>query len=126
MARPDWRDYYIGIAQAVAARSECDRSQVGCVIVQGRRIVATGYNGAPPGQPMDCGTCPRTLCKPSHGAGSYSDCPTIHAEVNALLRASWADLEGAVVYVTRRPCKDCWKILLAAPLEAVRWPELTN
>jgi dCMP deaminase len=47
--RPDWDDYFLGIARAVAARGECVRSRVGAVLVRDNRIVATGYNGVPAG-----------------------------------------------------------------------------
>lgn len=59
--RPGWDDYFLGIAEAVAARADCTRRQVGAVIVHDHRIVATGYNGAAPGQPgcLSAGACPR-------------------------------------------------------------------
>lgn len=50
--RPDWDSYFMLIARAVASRATCSRGQVGCVIVDEKhRIVATGYNGAPSGEP---------------------------------------------------------------------------
>ena len=57
---PDWDDYSLGIADAVARRAKCTRRAVGAVLVHDRRIIATGYNGAAPGRP-DCleGACPR-------------------------------------------------------------------
>ncbi|HEX6989232.1 MAG TPA: dCMP deaminase, partial [Bacillota bacterium] len=47
--RPSWDEYFMGLAEAVAARSTCARRAVGAVIVRDRRILATGYNGSPPG-----------------------------------------------------------------------------
>jgi dCMP deaminase len=59
--RPGWDDYFLAIAEAVAARADCTRRQVGAVIVRDHRIVATGYNGAPPGHRgcLSAGACPR-------------------------------------------------------------------
>lgn len=58
--RPGWREYFLGVAEAVAARGDCTRRRVGAVLVQDHRIVSTGYNGAPRGAP-GCleGACPR-------------------------------------------------------------------
>jgi dCMP deaminase len=59
--RPGWDEYFLGIARAVSARADCTRRQVGAVIVKDRRIVSTGYNGAPAGEPgcLSAGACPR-------------------------------------------------------------------
>ena len=79
--RPGWESYYLGIAHAVAARGECTRRQVGAVIVHHHSIIATGYNGAPPGW-TSCldGGCPRADSDATPGSG-YADskCVAIHA-----------------------------------------------
>jgi deoxycytidylate deaminase len=49
--RPSWDDYFIDITFQVAKRSTCDRAHVGSIIVKDRRILTTGYNGAPAGLP---------------------------------------------------------------------------
>lgn len=62
MSRPRWDEYFLGIAEAVAARGDCTRRQVGCVVTSpDRRVISTGYNGAPPGDPgcLSDGACPR-------------------------------------------------------------------
>ena len=66
---PGWDDYFLGIASAVAARAKCTRRRVGAVLTIDHRIIATGYNGAAPGED-DClmGACPR-------GQLSYDDVP---------------------------------------------------
>lgn len=60
MSRPSWDDYFLGIAEAVAARADCTRRQIGAVVVRDNRIVSTGYNGAPSRQ-LGClaGGCSR-------------------------------------------------------------------
>lgn len=62
-ARPGWDAYFLGICDAVAARADCTRRQVGAVVVDRttKHIIAAGYNGAPPGQPgcLSDGACPR-------------------------------------------------------------------
>src|SRR5674536_156249 len=93
---PDWDTYFLGIAQAVSTRAKCRRRKVGAVLVVERRIIATGYNGAPPGE-LDCleGACPRGLLSSEQvpGLGDYDRpgtpgfCIAIHGEVNALLFA---------------------------------------
>src|ERR1700742_4392945 len=61
--RPTWVDYFLGIADAVAVRADCTRRKVGAVVVDAKtkHIIATGYNGAAPGEPgcLSDGACPR-------------------------------------------------------------------
>ncbi len=101
------------VARVVATRSTCDRAAVGCVIVRERRILATGYNGAPKGQPhcddvghlMENGHCIRTL----------------HAEQNALIQAALhgVSTNGATLYVTHQPCFTCAKMIVNAGIVKV-------
>lgn len=127
--RPDWDEYFLGIAQAVAARSDCERSKVGAVIVNDRRIRATGYNGSPAGQP-GCATCPRRTSDAAPGVDTYDSgatrCVAVHAEANALLYCDREDLRGATLYVTRKPCYACEKLIQAAGITEVWWPELLD
>jgi dCMP deaminase len=98
--RPTWDEYFLSIAQAVAARSTCDRLHVGAVVVKDNRIIGTGYNGAPPGEPH---------CDDDGHLMVDNHCKrTIHAEVNAINHARQAhSLYGATIYVTHRPCILC-------------------
>lgn len=124
MSRPGWDDYYLGIARTVAARGECTRRQVGAVIVKDRAIVSTGFNGAPPGE-KSCldGACPRALFDPTPGVGyAATGCVVIHAEVNALLRADWDRMQGAVLYCTDEPCEMCAPLIRAAGIAKVVHP----
>lgn len=128
-ARPSWDDYFALVAQAVAQRADCRRRRHGCVIVdQEHRIIGTGYNGAPAGDP-GClsGACPRGLL-------SYDDldslsnydsgpgrCISVHAEANALLYAR-ASCKGATAYITGAPCATCAKLLRGAGIERIVHP----
>ena len=121
--RPSWDDYYLGIAKAVSTRGDCVRRQHGAVVVKNHSIISTGYNGSPPGSNKSCGAtgqCPRNLDPNSkHGEGSYDLCWATHAEANALLRASWEDLQGSTIYITGDPCPGCAKLIKSAGIDRV-------
>lgn len=128
--RPDWVEWAVKIAEAVATRADCSRRQVGAVIVDpDMRIVATGYNGAPAGEPgcLTAGACPRASSGAIGLVSSYSEgetrCEAVHAEANAIIRASWAEMKGSVLYVTCEPCYQCWVLIRGTPLTAVVWPD---
>lgn len=129
--RPDWDQYFLDIAKAVAARADCRRRRVGAVLTEGNRIVGTGYNGAPSGSSLSCvnGQCPRGLMtnasvKPgSQYESGFGRCIAVHAEANALLH-SVTVLRGGLagtMYVTTEPCLDCMKLMAAAGLWKVVW-----
>src|SRR5690606_7799904 len=97
-----------------------------CVVVdQDNRIIATGYNGAPAGQP-DClsGACPRGLLSDEAAPDNKNydfgaaPCIAVHAEANALLHAR-TSCKGATVYVTKAPCPACSRLLAAAGIARV-------
>lgn len=119
--RPDWDQYFLDIARAVSKRSDCERDQVGAVVVKDRRIRSTGYNGSPAGTP-GCLSCPRRLSGCTPGS-SYDNCVAVHAEANALLYADREDLIGAVLYITRKPCISCSKLIAATGITDVYYPE---
>lgn len=126
MTRPDWDEYFLGIARAVAKRADCRRTQHGCVIVKNHRIVSTGYNGSPKGGPSClAGECPRGLLSrtESPSGGSYENCIALHAEQNAIAYSNRADTEGATAYITGAPCDMCGKLLTAAGIIQVIWDE---
>jgi dCMP deaminase len=116
MARPSWHEYFLAIAEVVSRRSTCPRAHVGAVIVSaGNRILATGYNGSPPGEAhcddigclMEDNHCQRTL----------------HAEVNAIAFAARAGvrLQGGRLYIWSSrgdsiPCRECEKVIKAVGL----------
>ncbi|MBM4592637.1 cell division protein DedD [Rhodococcus hoagii] len=118
--RPDWDAYFLGIAKAVAERSDCDRDKVGAVVVKDRRVRSTGYNGAPAG--LDgCATCPRRTSGVQPGT-SYDNCVAVHAEANALLYCDREDLVDATIYITRAPCYACSKLIAATGVVRVVYP----
>ena len=91
-------EYYLNLARELTTRSTCLRRHYGCVIVKDDRVVATGYNGSPRGEVNCCdrGTCKR---KDEERYAGYDQCDSVHAEQNAIISASCADMMGAIVYV---------------------------
>lgn len=125
--RPNWDEWGMLLATAVASRADCSRRKVGAVIIKDNRVVATGYNGAAPGK-VGClsGGCPRASSDVPAGS-SYDtgpgSCIAVHAELNAIMRASWDDMDGATLYVTAEPCDGCAKIIEATPIKWVHYKE---
>lgn len=109
--RPSWDEYFMQIARDVSTRSTCERRHVGAVIVRDRRILSTGYNGSPPGQPH----CTEVGCLLEDGKCIR----TLHAEQNALIQAALHGVSTAraTVYCTCRPCHVCTRMLVGAGLE---------
>lgn len=125
--RPNWDDYFLGIAEAVSQRADCTRRKVGFILVdEDHRIIGTGYNGAHPGGPSCLkGECPRgrkSFAERPPLTGGYDDCISTHAEPNGLLFAR-TSCKGATGYITDPPCKDCRKLLVSAGLKRVVWKD---
>jgi dCMP deaminase len=121
LARPSWDDYFLGITRAVASRSTCLRRHVGAIVVRDKRILTTGYNGAPAGlQHCSQAGCMRDqLGIPS---GERHDlCRGLHAEQNALVQAALhgISVQGATLYCTFAPCAICAKMLINAGVKKV-------
>lgn len=91
MSRPDWDQYFLNIAKAVAERSSCLRNHVGAVIVYNKDIISTGYNGAPQFQKncLEIGRCYRNDNKIKSGT-QLERCRAVgsHAESNAISLAA--------------------------------------
>ncbi len=117
--RPNWDEYFLGIAKAVSKRADCSRRRIGAVIVKNNRIVATGYNGAPAGQPgcLD-GFCPRAQLE-VEPYSSYDNCIAVHAEANAIIYADRDKCEGATIYITDMPCHECTKLIAGAGIRKI-------
>jgi dCMP deaminase len=93
-------EYYLGIAEAVAKDSTCNRRKYGAVIVKNNRIIATGYNGAPE-KVMNCCDVQFCLREELHipPGQRYELCRSVHAEQNALLTAAREDMLGSILYL---------------------------
>ncbi|MCW2870331.1 MAG: RoPhRGL3 gp25 [Streptomyces oryziradicis] len=121
-ARPCWDCYFLGLADAVAARGDCIRKEVGAVLVApDHGVVKTGYNGSAPGGPScKAGGCARCLSDAPSGS-SYEGCVEYHAEWNAILWSRPEDRPGATLYVTFEPCGDCLKLIEGVGIARIVW-----
>lgn len=117
--RKDWDTYFLDIAYMVSTRSRCPRRHVGAVLVQGKKLLGTAYNGAPMGAP-DCAEAGCMIVEQyePEGRGEREEMVkkercirTIHAEQNLLLFTDRHDREGSTVYVTDEPCWTCANML---------------
>lgn len=112
--RPSWEEYLIQIAQLVGTRSTCLRRKVGAILVKDKRILCTGYNGAP-GKLAHCAEtgCLRDKLKIPSGE-RQEICRGLHAEQNAIIQAALygISIKGAVLYSTHQPCVTCAKMLI--------------
>jgi len=117
--RLDIDSYFMEIARVVASRSTCLRRQIGAVIVKGKQIVSTGYNGAPAGHPH----CIEVGCaRQDVPSGQRSElCRAAHAEQNAINFAArhGIAIEGATLYTTTYPCSWCAKSIVNAGIARV-------
>lgn len=120
-SRPGWDQYFMNIANVVATRSTCLRRQVGSIIVMDKRILASGYNGAPAGLKhcLEIGCLREKQGVPS--GQRHELCRGLHAEQNAIIQAAvhGIAIKGAVYYVTHQPCVLCAKILINAGIEKI-------
>ena len=128
MNRPGWDQYYMGIATAVAERSNCMRRSVGALVVVDKSIISTGYNGSPMGV-TNCsdGGCPRCSSETPPGVG-YDTCICVHAEQNAFLLAARNGncTDGGTLYTTLRPCFGCTKEAIQAGIREIVFAETST
>ncbi|MDD5167048.1 MAG: cytidine/deoxycytidylate deaminase family protein [Candidatus Omnitrophica bacterium] len=120
--RPTWDEYFLEVAKLVSKRATCLRRKVGAVLVKDKRILATGYNGAPSGL-KDCleiGSCPREKLKIPSGQ-RHELCRGLHAEQNVIIQAALHGVgtKGSVLYLTNQPCIICAKMLINAAIEEI-------
>ncbi|MCX5854190.1 MAG: cytidine/deoxycytidylate deaminase family protein [Deltaproteobacteria bacterium] len=114
--RPNWDEYFMDIAALVSKRSTCRRRGVGAVLVRDRRILSTGYNGAPSGMRhcLDIGCLREQLNIPS--GERHELCRGLHAEQNAIIQAAFhgVSVNGSTLYCTNHPCVICSKMIINA------------
>lgn len=132
MNRRDKHNYYLDIAEAILERSTCIRRKFGAIVVKNDEIISTGYNGAPRGRKncSDLDFCQREKLGIPKGQ-RYELCRSVHAEANAIISASRADLLGATLYLAGHdahtgqidgavePCSMCKRLILNAGITHV-------
>lgn len=119
--RPSWDEYFMEVAHVVRKRSTCLRRHVGAVLVKDKRILATGYNGAPSGllHCSETGCMRQKLNIPS--GERHEICRGTHAEQNAIAQAALLGVstKDSEIYVTDHPCSVCAKILINAGVKRI-------
>ena len=132
MERRDKVNYYLDIAETVAARGTCLRRNFGAIIVKNDQIISTGYVGAPRGRQNCCdlGYCTRAQLQIPRGE-RYEMCRSVHAEANAIISASRSEMLGATLYLVGKeyetgeyvenanPCAMCKRLIINAGIAAV-------
>ena len=123
--RPRWDDYFMDITHFVATRSTCLRRHVGAVLVRDKRILSTGYNGAPSGidHCLEVGCLREQLGIPS--GERHELCRALHAEQNAIIQAALhgVGIKGATLYCTNLPCIICSKMLINSGIRRIIYQE---
>ena len=119
--RPSWDEYFMRIAELASTRSTCLRRQVGAVIVKDKKILATGYNGAPSGlrHCLDIGCLREKLKIPS--GERHELCRATHAEQNAIVQAALfgVSIKDGIMYATTQPCILCTKLIINARIKKI-------
>lgn len=125
MNRLPWPEYFMSITRLVSCRSTCKRRKVGAVAVKGKRILATGYNGAPAGTPhcLEAGCLREQLGIPS--GQRHEICRGLHAEQNVIIQAAvhGINIYGATLYCTNQPCVLCAKMLINCGIKKIFYAE---
>lgn len=121
LKRPSWDEYFLELAHLVSKRATCLRRNVGAVLVKEKRILATGYNGAPSGiTHCEITGCLREKLKIPSGE-RHELCRGLHAEQNCLLQAALhgTGTKGSHLYITTQPCIICAKMIINAGIEEI-------
>lgn len=119
--RPDWDAYFLDIVDVVSRRSTCLRRAVGAGLVRDKRILATGYNGAPSRLQhcLDIGCLRKELQVPS--GERHELCRGLHAEQNAIIQAALhgVSVKDSTLYCTHHPCVICAKMIINAGISRI-------
>ncbi|MDE1874658.1 MAG: cytidine/deoxycytidylate deaminase family protein [Patescibacteria group bacterium] len=120
--RPSWDEYFMKIADVVGERATCDRGRSSCLIAKDKRILVTGYAGAPAGV-AHCDDVGHEMHTVIHEDGTQSKhcIRTAHAEQNAIANAArkGVAIEGATLYCNMTPCYTCAKMIINAGIVRV-------
>jgi dCMP deaminase len=123
--RPSIDTYFMKMAQLVSERSTCIRRKVGAIIVKNKRVLSTGYNGAPKSL-AHCREygCIREKLQVQPGE-RHELCRGVHAEQNAIIQAAvfGVSIKDATVYTTNHPCSVCAKMLINADIDEIVYLE---
>ncbi len=119
--RPDWDTYFLDIVELVSRRSTCRRRAVGAGLVRDKRILSTGYNGAPSKLQhcLDIGCLREQQNVPS--GERHELCRGLHAEQNAIIQAALhgVNTKDATLYCTNHPCVICAKMIINAGIRRI-------
>jgi dCMP deaminase len=123
--RPSWDEFFMFKALWAARRSSCHYLQTGAVIVKDKRVIATGYNGAPPG----IENCLEKGCRKDEKGVDFDDkgkgiCRGVHAEINAMNQIARQDLIGTKIYTLYFPCSACAKAIVGNGLKEVIYSKI--
>ena len=121
MSRPSWSEYFMTITRVVATRSTCMRRSVGAILVKDKRILATGYNGAPSGL-RHCAEVGCLRADTDVPSGERHElCRGLHAEQNAIIQAAYhgISIRGATLFCTNKPCVICSKMIINAGIDKI-------
>jgi dCMP deaminase len=123
--RPSWENYFMDITTLVAKRSTCTRRAVGAIIVKDKRVLSTGYNGAPSGieHCIEIGCLREKLDVPS--GERHELCRGIHAEQNAIIQAAYygVSINDSILFCTNLPCSICAKMIINSGIKNIYYKD---
>ncbi|MPW27011.1 cytidine deaminase [Alkalibaculum sp. M08DMB] len=121
MKRPSWDEYFVEMLYVVKKRSTCLRRQVAAIIVKDKRMIASGYNGAPTGL-FHCGQVGCIREQQGIPSGEKHElCRGIHAEQNAIIQSAMhgVSVKNSTIYITHSPCVLCAKMIINAGISRI-------